>query len=47
MMSETIRKGYVNLSHRIDVEDVLRQPLFTVRFGDAIEVKPLECARGA
>ena len=36
MITESVRKGVVNLSHRIDVENRFRQPVITVRYGDAI-----------
>jgi hypothetical protein len=40
MIAESVRKGILNLSHRIDVEDRFRQLVVTVRYGDAIELIP-------
>jgi hypothetical protein len=40
MIAESVRKGSVNLSHRIDVENRFRQPVATIRYGDAIKLIP-------
>lgn len=39
MIGEEARRGKVNLSHRIEVEDEIGLLCFTVRFRDAIEVE--------
>lgn len=39
MIGEEARHGKVNLSHRIEVEDEIGLPCFTIRFRDAIEVE--------
>ena len=39
MIGEEARLGKVNLSHRIEVEDEIGLPCFTVRFRDAIQVE--------
>jgi hypothetical protein len=38
MVAESVRKGSLNLSHRIEVENRFRQPVLTVRYGDAVKV---------
>ena len=38
MIAATVRKGGLNLSHRIDVADKYGRLLFTVRYGDAIKI---------
>ena len=36
MICESVRKGSLNLSHRIDVENRFRQLVCTIRYSDAI-----------
>jgi hypothetical protein len=38
MMAADVRKGRLDLSHRIDVENRFRQPVVTIRYRDAIEL---------
>jgi hypothetical protein len=40
MIAESVRRGRLNLSHRIDVENRFGQPVCSVRFGEAIELIP-------
>jgi hypothetical protein len=40
MIAESVRKGALNLSHRIDVENRFRQLVATVHYGDAIRLIP-------
>lgn len=38
LMGDAIKAGRLDLTHRIDVEDVFRQSLCTVRFGEAVRI---------
>ena len=40
LAAASVRQGRLDLKHRIDVEDDKGDILLTVRFADAIEVKP-------
>lgn len=39
MICEEAKKGQVKLSHRIEVEDELGLPYFTIRYRDVVEVR--------
>ena len=39
LICEDTRKGQVTLSHRIEVEDEIGLPCFTIRYRDVVEVK--------
>ncbi len=45
LMCEDVRKGRLNLSHRIDVSDEAREPVVTVRFAEAVSLDSVEEAR--
>lgn len=36
---EQVSNGYLNVSHRIEVQDVDRRQVATVRFGEAIRIE--------
>ncbi len=38
MMADSVRKGVVNLSHRIDVENRFRQPVCSIFYRDAVKI---------
>lgn len=40
LMAEEVRHGEVTLSHRIEVEDDGGRPLLTIRYADAVLIRP-------
>lgn len=40
LMAEAVRHGEVILSHRIEVEDDGGRPLLTIRYADAVLIRP-------
>jgi hypothetical protein len=38
LMGDAIKAGRLDLTHRIDIEDVFRRSLGTVRFGEAVMI---------
>jgi hypothetical protein len=38
--AEGVLQGHLTASHRIDIEDETRTPIDTVRFDEAIELRP-------
>lgn len=39
MACEQVSDGYLNLNHRIEIQDSDRRPVATIRFGDAVRVE--------
>jgi hypothetical protein len=39
LIGEEAKRGQVTLSHRIEVEDEIGLPCFTIRYRDAVEVR--------
>ena len=40
VISEEVRRGRIDLSHRIEVEDEIRLPCFTLRYRDVVRIEP-------
>lgn len=40
IMMNNVRYGEITLSHRIEIEDAQGRPVMTVRFGDALIIRP-------
>lgn len=40
MASSSVIEGQLNLSHAVNVTDSSGRPVLTIRFGDAVEVRP-------
>jgi hypothetical protein len=40
LMAEAVRHGEVTMSHRIEVEDDGGRPLLTIRYADAVLIRP-------
>lgn len=40
LASETVRLGHLGLNHRINIVDADRNPVATVTFGEAVEIRP-------
>jgi hypothetical protein len=40
LAADTVLKGHIGLSHRIEIVNAARQPVSTVTFKEAVEIRP-------
>lgn len=40
LAAETVRRGHLVRDHRVDISDADRNPVGSVRFGEAVDIRP-------
>jgi hypothetical protein len=40
LAAETVRRGHLVRDHRVDISDADHKPLGSVRFGEAVDIRP-------